>query len=252
MKKSILTLSAALLLLVASCSKNNEIPKEETKTCRQTEAKFNDGTVFQYTYDDKGRVSTWKQLWEGGEIETVTYQYSASEIIETVKGEKTNVTKHTLNASGNITKSSTADGYDGQTYITDYTYDANGYLTQIKESNSTAVTLGYTNGNLTSISNQQVTYTITYGNETYNGGFFRYNTNDTFPEELETPLFSYFGKRSKALPIKSVVNWGGMENTESYTYEKDANGNIVKFVNSVKASTNTSYSNTIQYTYNCN
>lgn len=240
MKKSILTLSAAMLLIVASCSKNNDNPTEETKTCRQTEAKFNDGTVFQYTYDDKGRVVTWKQIWSGGSTETTTYQYSANEIIETEKGDYNNVTRYTLDASGRITASGT----------TTYTYDANGYLTQIKDGTETT-NFTYTNGNITSINDGYRTHAITYGTDSYNGGFFRYNTNDTFPEELETPLFSYFGKRSKALPVKSVITSGGTETTESYTYEKDANDNITKFVNTVKQGSNT-YTNTMQYTYNCN
>ena len=251
MNKSILTLSAALLLIVASCSKNNDKPTDETKSCRQTETKFNDGTVFQYTYDDKARVVTWKKVWTSGTPETVTYQYSANEIVETEKSDYINVTKHAVDASGRITTSTTTHGYDNSVSASTYTYDANGNLTQIKEGSSTPITLGYTNGNLTTINNQQVTYTITYGTDTYNGGFFRYNTNDTFPEELETPLFSYFGKRSKALPTKSVVNWGGTETTESYTYEKDVNGNVTKFVNSVKQGSNT-YTNTVQYTFSCN
>ncbi|WP_113661523.1 DUF4595 domain-containing protein [Pedobacter nanyangensis] len=240
MKKSILTLSAAMLLIVASCSKNNENPTEETKTCRQTEARFNDGTVFQYTYDDKGRVVTWKQIWNGGSTETITYQYSANEIIETEKGDYNNVTKHTLDASGRITASGT----------TTYTYDANGYLLKIKDG-STTTDFVYTNGNITSINDGYSTYNITYGADTYSGSFFRYNTNDTFPEELETPLFSYYGKRSKALPTKSTVTRGGNETTETFTYEKDANGNITKFVNGIKQGANTQI-NTAQYTYSCN
>lgn len=250
MKKSILTLSAAMLLIVASCSKNNENPTEETKTCRQTEAKFNDGTVFQYTYDDKGRVVTWKQVWSGGTSETTTYQYSANEIIETEKGGYTNVIKHTLNASGNITSSSTTHGYDNSVSTTTYTYDANGYLIQIMDGSETTK-FTYTSGNLTTIVDAYSTYTIAYGADTYNGGFLRYNTNDTFPEELETPLFSYYGKRSKALPTKSTITRGGNETTETFTYEKDANGNITKFVNSIKQGSNTQI-NTAQYTYSCN
>ncbi len=125
---------------------------------------------------------------------------------------------------------------------TTYTYDANGYLIQIKDGSETT-NFTYTNGNITSIDDGYRTYAITYGTDTYNGGFFRYNTNDTFPEELETLLFSYYGKRSKALPVKSVITNGGSQTTETYTYEKDVNGNITKFVNS---------GYTMQYTYNCN
>lgn len=246
-------LSALALFMVTSCSKSKDEPvQEQSKSCKQTETKFSDGTVFQYTYDDKGRVVTWKQIWSGGSTtETITYQYSANEIVETEKGDYTNVTKHTLNASGNITSSSTTSGYDSSVSATTYTYDANGYLIQIKNGNLSPLTLHYTNGNLTSINNQQVTYTITYGADTYSGGFFRYNTNDTFPEEIETPLFSYYGKRSKSLPTKAVVNWGRTETTESYTYEKDAIGNITKFVNNAMNG-NASYVNTMQYTYGCN
>lgn len=232
MKQQILTLSAAMLLIVASCSKKNEEPTVETETCKQSEAKFSDGTVFQYTYDDKGRVVTWKQVWNGGGTETITYEYSTNEIVETGKGAYTNVTNHTLDASGRITASG----------ITTYTYDANGYLTQIKDG-SAITSFTYTNGNITSINDGYRTYAITYGTDTYNGGFFRYNTNDTFPEQVETPLFSYYGKRSKALPVKSVITSGSSQTTETYTYEKDANGNITKFVNS---------SYIAQYSYNCN
>lgn len=232
MNKSILTLSAAILLIVASCSKSKDNPTDETKTCKQTETKFGDGTVFQYTYDDKGRVVTWKQVWNGGTTETITYEYSANEIVETEKGAYTNVTKHTLDASGRISASGN----------TTYTYDANGYLTQIKDGSQTT-SFTYTNGNITSINDGYRTYAITYGTDTYNGGFFRYNTNDTFPEQVETPLFGYYGKRSKALPVKSVITSGGSQTTETYTYEKDENGNIAKFVNG---------GYTTQYGYNCN
>ena len=204
MKKSILTLSAAMLLIVASCSKSNDNPTDETpKSCTMKETKFDDGTVFQYTYDDKGRVVTWKQIWSGGSTtETTTFEYSANEIVETEKGDYTNVTKHTLDASGRITASGT----------TTYTYDANGYLTQIKDG-SAITSFSYTSGNVTSINDGYSTYNITYGADTYSGSFFRYNTNDTFPEELETPLFSYYGKRSKALPTKSTITRGGNETT---------------------------------------
>lgn len=253
MNKSLLMLSATMLLIVASCSKSKDNPTDETKTktCKQIETKFDDGTVFQYAYDDKGRVVTWKKVWSGGSTETITYEYSANEIVETGKdGTYTNVTKHTLDASGRITTSATTNSYDSSVYTTTYTYDANGYLIQIKEGSGTT-NFTYTNGNITSIDDGSRTYTITYGTDTYNGGFFRYNTNDTFPEELETPLFSYYGKRSKALPIKSVITYGSSQTTETYTYEKDANGNITKFVNSIKQGSNT-YISTMQYTYNCN
>lgn len=256
MKRQILTLSATILLIVASCSKSTtEVPSEEIpvfKRCKQTEVKFADGTVFQYEYDDRERVVKWKQIWKNSPLETITYLYSNDQIIETeVVGQQTTVTRHMYDSSGRIGTSKT----DGTNYTVAYTYDASGYLTRRSVNNAQELTqFLYTDGNLTTVRYDNGTYTISYGGteNAYSGGFFRYNTNDAFPEQIETPLYEYYGTRSRILPTKSVVTRSGTETTETYTYEKDKNGNVTKFVNSVKVGANTSYTNTMQYTYNCN
>lgn len=256
MRKQILTLSAAMLLIVASCSKSTtEVPYEPPtpyKRCKQTEVKFNDGTVFEYVYDDKDRVVTWKQVWKNSPLETITYLYSNDQIVETeVVGQQRTVTRHIFDSTGRIGTSRV----DGANRTTVYTYDVNGYMTQISVNNAQELTqFLWTDGNLTTVRFDHGRYTISYEKQdnNYSGGFFLYNTNDAFPEELETPLFDYYGRRSKLLPTKSVVTRNGTETTETYTYEKDKVGNITKFVNSVKVGANTSYTNTMQYTYNCN
>lgn len=254
MRKQILTLSASLLLIVASCSKSTEVPFEEPqqfKRCQQKEVKFNDGTVFQYDYDDRDRVVTWKQIWKNSPIKTITYLYSNDQIVETevVEQDRT-VTRHMFDNAGRIGTSK----IDGTNHTVAYTYDAFGYLTNRNVNNSQELTqFVYTDGNLTTVRYDDGIYTVSYGNteNTYSGGFFRYNTNDAFPEAIETPLYEYYGRRSNLLPTKSVVTRGGTETTETYSYEKDKNGNVTKFVNIVKVGSNTSYTNTMQYTYNC-
>lgn len=254
MKQQILTLSAAMLLIVASCSKSKEVTQDEIqvfKRCQQKEVKFADGTVFQYEYDDKGRVVTWKQIWKSSPLETITYLYSNDQIVETeVVGQQSTVTRHMYDGSGRIGTSK----IDGTNHTVAYTYDASGYLTRRSVNNAQELTqFLYTDGNLTTVRYDYGTYTISYGGQEYNysGGFFRYNTNDAFPEQIETPLYEYYGRRSNHLPTKSVVTINGIETTETYTYEKDKNGNVTKFVNSVKSGT-ANYINTMQYTYNCN
>lgn len=230
MNKSILLLSALCLLIVASCKRPDDIVDPGTTTCLLTERTKSfagiDGEKFTNTYDADGKITSVKV--SGGGVPTVIiYTYSASKITAVRTDEDGSYTSvYSLDAQGRIV----TESLNGSDYRS-YSYNADGYLIELVEGSSTTK-YSYTDGNLTKVDDIEgkTTKTYTYGTDLFNINFF---LGEYFSSE--SPLAKYFGKSSKNLPIKYAHKgiYGNEElliAEETYSYQKDAQGNIVKVV----------------------
>ncbi|TCC98657.1 DUF4595 domain-containing protein [Pedobacter hiemivivus] len=248
MKKSILMLSALCMLIVASCKKDKT--DDKVADCLLTESTYTgeDGHTRNsiFTYNTEGKVIKVKG-GEGGPNDDleVTYTYSNSKIIEvqTQHGQSFTIT-YTLDGQGRIVHQTNEQGY-----VDTYIYNAEGYLVEIQGYNADATAAynskySYTNGNLTSIdSGNSYTINYIYGAELANDNFVN---EEEFP--FDNVLRKFFGKTSKNLVSKLVETSGsGNPFEETYTYEKDANGNITK----VSALSNDGDSYTMVSKYTC-
>lgn len=222
MKRNLLTLSAACLLLVTSCSKknSNETP-ETTKRCLLTETTFTikggESGKNTFIHDDKGRVLTGKY----GDASMDQYTYTNEQItLKTVDGI---ITTYKLDSKGRII----TETYSDSKSRIDYSYDTEGYLTAEVELNGTQTATTkytYTNGNLTSIDYGADKTTISYNNDPAQENL-HIDMDTDLPNFHSGVLKLYFGKPSKNLVSKITSNDGY---SESYIYEKDTNGNITK------------------------
>jgi len=222
MNKSLLTLSAVCLLMVASCKKDKGTETEEQqKTCQLTESTFTstggDSEKATFTYDDKSRV---KQItYSDGSIDS--YVYSDTQIILTASGNV--VTTYKLDANGRIT----SESYNDNASKFNYTYNNDGYLIEEAEVvgvNTSKTKYTYTNGNLTLVDFGTEKVTVSYNSEPATSNFFT-DTDDDLPNSINGVLKNYFGKPSKNLVSKAIYDGGY---AESYSYEKDADGNLSK------------------------
>ncbi|WGQ11983.1 hypothetical protein QG516_10065 [Pedobacter gandavensis] len=246
MKKSILMLSVAGLLIVASCKKDNKAVSENV--CLITESTYKepakDPETSFYTYDAESRLTNVRYVQKNGYNHTKDYTYSDLEIIEEEKySNSTYVNKYTLDAMGRIVK---------ETYpysVVLYVYNLDGYLIEIKRSSSsyplkTISKYAYTDGNLTSVEfEDDYTVNFTYTNE---------SARDNFYSEIEFPnnnlLRGRYGKTSKNLvAVATQIKKGVVAYSASYAYKKDAAGNVI--LATAIGSDGKTYA--INSTYNC-
>lgn len=258
MKKALLMLSVISMLIVASCKK--ETPKEdETKeTCQMTSATVKssyNGNQSSYTdshtYDEKGRITKVKDTYG---YET-NYSYSNTQIIEESPLHDGSYSKsiYQLDASGKIVSAAMQYTYNGnnEIYSLKYFYNSDGYLSETQDTYdsgpnayTTFYKYNYTNGNLTSNvrtsnnpnSSGPKTIVIAYTNDLAPSSFF-YNYDEDMPNT--GILKAYFGKTSKNL-ISTIGLY------QSYTYQKNAEGNVSQMIETSSSSTDT-----YGYTYNC-
>jgi len=222
MNKSLLTLSAVCLLIVASCKKDKGTePEEQSKTCQLTESSFiatgGDTEKATFAYDEQGRVKT--VTYSDGS--TDSYSYSTTQIVLTASGNV--VTTYKLDGNGRIT----SESYNDDPSKINYTYNNNGYLaeeTEVFSSSTSTTKYTYTGENLTLVDFGTEKIVVSYSTETATANFFT-ETDDDLPASVNGVLKSYFGKPSKNLVSKATYDGGY---AESYTYEKDANGNLTK------------------------
>lgn len=237
-------LSALCLLIVASCKKD-EKTDDQAPDCLITEStktsSMGKTEKALITYNADGKVSNVK-FTEGNNAYEMNYTYSNLQIktVET-DGDDTYTTIYSLDAQGRIV----SRAYDGGDPVI-YTYNADGYLSEINEWGIIITKYSYTNGNLTTESKGNLIKTYTYGKEPSKGNFFHEGGI-----AYESLLVNYFGKRSMYLPSKCTNTYNYARNAaeeELYTYEKDANGNITKVSFS---RTNDDYSYVVSSKYNC-
>lgn len=248
MRKSLILMLSAVLLIVASCKKDSNPQEEEAQQiCSVSQTTFTstggDSGKALYSYNAEGKVS--KVVYEGENYQE-TYSYTSAQLTQVVKdGNNSTTYTYALNSQGRVTNETQMAG----DYKIDYTYDSEGYLTQsirTNLSNSTTITTKYTftGGNLTKIVTPNLTLNMLYGGFDAKSDYFDFSDSD-LPSNLNSILKAYFGKGSKNL-IASISYDGGVY-TEGFAYEKDSNGNITKVT--MKASDNKGY--TLANTFNC-
>ena len=254
MNKQLLMLSAVALLVVASCKKTlNDKDKSKEETCSLKEMittyDGSDDLKTVYKYDDQGRVT---QMQYADDNYAENYTYSATQIKEVINdGSDVITTTFQLDATGKIVSASTKYPASMSYYdsTSEYIYNAEGYLGELKRTttgvNGTTTSSKYTyaNGNLTSIKSASSTTIITYTNEEIPSNFYLDLPNG-YPLFATHALKKYFGKVSKNMILK--VTW--QSGFESYSYEKDAKGQVNKVTSTYDDGTE----EVSAITYNCN
>ncbi|MBO9672724.1 MAG: DUF4595 domain-containing protein [Sphingobacteriaceae bacterium] len=277
MQKTIKYVMVALVavIAIAGCKKEinwNAKPDPNGNGCKLANLKADIDFIGSYditfNYDAQGRIS---KLTNGAQ--TNTYVYTSNKI--TATDEDGFVAEIVLENGRAV--SSGSDGiitvggisYD---YTRKYTYNAEGYLTQVKNylnnELSTTDNLTYANGNLVSAvslaahGSYKETITYTYSNEI---AVNVYEISDPLSYHVDYFPGGYFGKQSKNVLIKSVsktVDQDGdpfNDETLAYTYQYDSKGNAtaLNYINtstfypsSGPAETQT-YNGKFLLTYNC-
>lgn len=240
---------SAMMLIVVSCSKSREEPKDENTACQLTESarsysdsdyKWNES----FSYDDKGRIIKIVER-DGTDVGVIDYVYSATEIKQMDHGY---ILTYKLDANNRIVSDS--EGYT-------YSYDDKGYLVGKSMNNGAnyivTIKYTYTNDNLVKIVEEvfdnyvTTTYTDTYeyGTEEAGSNFINPWSGDVgLPLELSGILGGYIGKSSKNLVTKHT----GRYDSGTFSYTKDVSGNITK---TTISSTSGSSKTTIEHKYNC-
>lgn len=242
MKQNLKLMLLAVALIVASCSKSKDEPKEETLTCQLSEK--TSGTLkTTYTYNSDGKLASVK---EADYQETYTYTSNTLTWKFIEQSGSTATTTYILDAQG-MAKTST-DGITNNTF----TYDASGYLTEVRSSASWIGTIKYTwaNENLTKIEQTKngstTTTSLEYNTDSRPAGFSLDYTsaNENIWHDGDRQILSNgsFGKQPKNLVLKITSNGNISQNS----YTKDTNGNITKMV--VKQGTNETISD---FKYSC-
>lgn len=237
MKKPLLLLSVSLLILTSCKKDKDKQPDKKEEVCSLTEGTYTAKRTgvgqfgkTTYTYDDKGRVSTFK--WNAvNNPYTEQYTYSNDQITATINNGL--IITYKLDNAGRISKASYSDG----SKEINYTYNVDGYLIQEASTDGSSSKYTYTDGNLTTDAytdknpEYSHTATIAYNNDAAKNNFIDEQAVNWLPKHYNAALKAYFGKTSKNLPSKSFDSNGFYEN---YTYDKDAKGNIVKFTTTDK------------------
>ncbi|RQO72639.1 hypothetical protein DBR40_15140 [Pedobacter sp. KBW01] len=237
-----LMVSLIAILAIASCKKEidwNAFPDPNGGNgCKLATLKADVDFLGSYTiafnYDAQGRIS---KLTSGAE--TNTYVYTTNKITAT---DETGQVAEIVLENGRAV-SSGSDGiitiggvsYD---YTRKYTYNAEGYLIQVKNylnnELSTTDNLAYANGNLVSAvsiaahGGYKETITYSYSNDI---AMNVYEISDPLSYHVDYFPGGYFGKQSKNVLIKSVsktIDQDGdpfNDETLAYTYQYDSKGN---------------------------
>lgn len=231
---------SAVMLIVASCSKSKDEPKDEAVSCQLTESSSPNGKT-NYTYNGDGKLIASKI-----DAYKETYEYTSTSIIwKFIEPSGTiYTTTYLLDAQGRVKSSS-----ENRANST-FTYNSEGYLMEVNTVGSGAgkVTYTWTNGNLTKVERTTTsgtnTVNIEYGTESrpisFNGDISSY-LETAYWHDGDTQILtsSAFGKQSKNLIVK-VSN-------ATYTYAKDNNGNITKMVEKAQGGSETVY----EYKHTC-
>lgn len=258
-------LSAVLML--GSCSKSNDDskPKEESCKVESMQRKGEAEKTSSFTYDDKGRIQ--KLDYNGDESfgYTKTFTYQTNKIVADYKYIGNNDTyneTYNLDAGGRIASIVLPD--EGLT--TSFSYNSEGYLSKIVLTNNDSSdpytetsTFTYSDGNLVKIvtvsedsgSSSTWTENISYSDQSSRESLVQAVAVTRLLESSHFGVGYYeiinlFGKPSKNL-ISKVEHAGSFPHTDTYTYQKDAKGNII----SVKENSETFGATTYNFTYSC-
>lgn len=243
---------SAIMLIAVSCSKSKEEPKDETpKACLVSEVVNgnNKDDKQAYAYDESGNVLTYIYAGEGLKE---TYTYTSSSITKKHEQSPVSYTEvFTLDAQGRVKSSSwTSTDVANSNYTASYTYDNDGYLIEKKtthyDNTTSTQKCTWTNGNLTKIedfyngsSTPNIVFTYQYSADILPSNFLIVGILDV--GLYDTHISKFFGKQPKNLPAYDGA---------TYTFTKDVNGNIIKFVSEYKYN-GSDYVNITEYKYNC-
>ena len=216
-----LTLAAFAAASITSCGDKDDdkdkpvvIPASKIKTIN---VNYGDGIEgYEFVYDVNKRVSKIFNSWEGAVVDTFTYDYSVAGKLTIVK--EGNATVYEINDKGLVTK----EIWD-ETSWASYTYDAEGYLTSVKEhwdgADHNKFDVEVTNGNITKHTrygddgniNRYKTFTYTSGDN--KAELHQANAVDSNWKNIG----DLFGKSSKKL-VDYLDYWApGDENTKKTT-----------------------------------
>lgn len=145
-----LTIGAIAATAFTSCNNNDDdddpivIPASKIKTIG---VNYGDGVEgYEFIYDANDKISKIYNSWEGTMVDTITYDYSVSGKLTITKEDWPTV--YELNAAGLVTK----EIWD-ETSWASYEYNAEGYLTAVKEywdgADHKKYEVEITNGNIT-------------------------------------------------------------------------------------------------------
>lgn len=247
-----LMIVAIAVTSIASCKKDDTVEPITESTCKISQVDyFYNGTqdgFIKFSYDNAGKITSYT---DG--TESVPYTYTADKISVNPKYDAYTVTL----TNGRVTKQEYAAG----TSIVNYSYNADGYLTQTQWYQNGILmgteVLKYTNNNLTSVVDTRangvvITTTFEFSTETAaNNSLLVDPLGDVV--NYDFPTNGYYGKLSNNLMTKSTkVSSSGATSTfsraETYTYTKDSSNKVsskstssssVTYINGVAGPTST-------------
>ncbi|MGE5383856.1 MAG: hypothetical protein ACM3PX_10555 [Omnitrophica WOR_2 bacterium] len=220
-----------------SCNKDNNddnnpvvVEASKIKTISVTTADGTEG--WEFNYDNNKHITQIFNSWEGAVVDTITYDYSVAGKLTITKEDYPTV--YELDAQGRVTK----EVWDDVSWAS-YTYDANGYLSSIKEHwdgvDHNKYDVEVTNGNVSKHSR--------YGDDGVINRYktFTYTTGDNKSELQQTnavdsnwkTVGGLFGKASTKL-VDYLNYWdAGNEaetKTTTITYTFDAKNRVSTMV----------------------
>lgn len=187
-----------------------------------------DGTdTYEFTYDDKKRVSKIDNYWNGDFDKSIVYSYAVANKLSITSGSNS-PTIYEINAAGLVTKelwNSAGTEWSG------YEYDANGYMVKVVEHydniDHKKMEAVITNGNVTKHTTYNDAGIVSKVKEfTYTPGD---NVNDIHQASMidnnTKPIGGIFGKPSKKI-LASLQYWDPRENpvvkkTSTMSYDFD-------------------------------
>lgn len=234
--KKLTILMFALLVVVSSCKKEKTEENAASSDCKPVKISFSEKSgddIVDLIYDAQNRIASLKS--DG--VEQLKFSYSNTEIvsIETVIEPKQTynvTTTYKLDAQGRIISAATTSSTGANIGTTAYTYNTDGYLTDLVETTSNKTLkykLTYSNGNLTSVTSQQVGYPesvdiFEYSTELAPASYMSLGAVDGMADKFDGFLANYMGKRSKNLLIKGTN--ADDKSVSTVVYKKDTKGNI--------------------------
>jgi len=264
--------SLVATISIASCKKEIDFNAGKSNNCQLSTLIADLGVLGKYTinysYDGSGKIS---KATSGAQ--TNTYTYSANKITATDEdGYVAEIVLENGRATSSGSDGIIVSGGVSYDYTRKYTYNAEGYLIEVKNYlsgvlNSTDL-LTYTNGNLVKavstdanfgyVSTTVYSYTSEIAQNTY-------EIADPLSYHVDYFPGGYFGKQSKNVLAKSsakTVDANGdpiVDDVVNYTYQFDAKGNassltfnqVTNIYSLSGPPTTDTYTSKFNMTYNC-
>ncbi|MFT3843822.1 MAG: hypothetical protein QM725_02125 [Lacibacter sp.] len=240
-------LIAALILisLFFSCKKKQEDTPYNLLAGKVKQVTDDNNRRTIYTYDNKGRLLKFFQVNATGDTSyVVSHEYSGNSLTRTERYSTTDSRVYTyqLNEKGAAVSKTVASN---PSVLYNFKYNSNGQLTEQKMTNGSNVetyTYFYSNSQCDSMRLERSWYTA--GN--YELTVYEYYTDETDNRNEHLIYFQQFlGKPANLKPLRSLKEGTHRDATgnsfytpNSYTYEYDSNGKIMREIEYFRGSTN--------------